>query len=694
TGGTNGGGGGGVANAGGGGGFSGNGGVAAGTPGGYSFLNGGVGGSAGTTSGGWGGFGGGGGANSWDNRRGGGGGGYSGGGGAGSSTTGVQAGGGGGSINAGMNQINTVGLGVGDGMVVVTLLFQAVSTPNNTGITSFPALSGGLCPGTQNVSVKVRNYGNNFVDSVKIAWTVNGVLQSDNWYKVGIDTFPVIKYDTTITVGNFNFVSGTYIVKAWVSLPNNQPDTVNNNDTLTISVTPRLTGTFTLNSAGGANYQTFSAFASDLATFGVCGPVVLNVAPGSGPYNEQVTMPQVNGTSVTNTITINGSGTTLTNAGTASNYATLSLNGTDYLTVNNLNIVSTGATNGFGVHLSNSADNNTFDSCSITASVTAAGTTCNAVVMSGSNISYSTGGTNGSNNVFSYCTITGGYFGVTFYGTSTTGNMNNVVTNCLVKDFYLYGIQYLQQGSGSIVNNIVERPTRSTITTFYGIFLSTGVNNTLVERNIVRNGSGTTPNAAFTAYPIYVSAAATATTRNKIYNNLIYNIGNNGTLGGIYMPSGTHVEVYHNTISLENTAATTGTVYGIYSTGTAGVDLKNNNIYINQGGTTKYGIYFTGAGKSSNHNNIYVAGTGTNHVGFLVSAFTTLANWKTANSNAFDQNSVDVDPMFANAVGGNLTPTNSLLDNLGTPLATVTTDFNGVTRNVVTPDIGALEFSV
>ncbi|HRO43560.1 MAG TPA: hypothetical protein PL009_12055, partial [Flavipsychrobacter sp.] len=191
-----------------------------------------------------------------------------------------------------------------------------------------------------------------------------------------------------------------------------------------------------------------------------------------------------------------------------------------------------------------------------------------------------------------------------------------------------------------------------------------------------------------------MSAAATATTRNKIYNNLIYNIGNNGTLGGIYMPSGTHVEVYHNTISLENTAATTGTVYGIYSTGTAGVDLKNNNIYINQGGTTKFGIHFTGAGKTSNHNNIYVAGTGVNHVGFFSTNFSTLANWQGANSSAWDQNSIAVDPMFANAIGGNLTPTNSLLDNLGTPLATVTTDFNGVTRNVVTPDIGALEFSV
>src|SRR5690606_12981587 len=119
--------------------------------------------------------------------------------------------------------------------------------------------------------------------------------------------------------------------------------------------------------------------------------------------------------------------------------------------------------------------------------------------------------------------------------------------------------------------------------------------------------------------------------------------------------------------------------------------IKNNNIYISQGGTTKYGIYFSGAGKTSDYNNIYVSGTGTNNIGYYSTAFATLAAWQGANSSAWDQNSLSVDPMFASAT--NLTPSNSLLDDMGTPTS-VTTDFYGTTRSVVTPDIGAIEFAV
>src|SRR5690606_14356433 len=286
-----------------------------------------------------------------------------------------------------------------------------------------------------------------------------------------------------------------------------------------------------------------------------------------------------------------------------------------------------GSTNGFAVHLSNSADNNTFDSCTMIVSATATGSTCNGVVMSGSPVSYSTSGANGSNNTFSNCTVLGGYFGMVFYGASASGNVNNQIINCHVKDFYVYGIYTLQQSGAVIADNIVERPTRSTITTLYGIYLGTGSNNSVIERNIVRNTAGTVGSASFTAYVIYVSAAASLNNENKVINNQIYNIGANGSVYALYLPGATYIQVYHNTISVDNSAATTGTIYGIYSTGTAGVDIKNNNIYINQGGTTKYGMYFSGAGKTSNHNNIFVSGTGTNNVGYYSAAFATLAAW-------------------------------------------------------------------
>ena len=55
-------------------------------------------------------------------------------------------------------------------------------------------------------------------------------------------------------------------------------------------------GTYTINSAvvtGGTNFQSFSDAYYALRC-GIAGPVIFNVASGSGPYNEQLIMDQVN----------------------------------------------------------------------------------------------------------------------------------------------------------------------------------------------------------------------------------------------------------------------------------------------------------------------------------------------------------------------------------------------------------------
>jgi hypothetical protein len=466
--------------------------------------------------------------------------------------------------------------------------------------------------------------------------------------------------------------------------------------------TPFPGGTYTINSAvatGGTNFQTFTAAVSAISC-GISGPIVFNVAPGSGPYNQQINLPATIGATSTNTVTFNGNGVTLgqTLTGTPANYATLNLDGADYITFKNMTINALGTTYGFAVHLMNNADNNVFDSLTINADAAGTGSTSGCVSMSASNTSYSTAGTNGSNNTFSNCTLNGGYFGFSFYGTSPTGNSGNNITNCVVKNFYTYGIYNLQQGNGTIANNVVERPTRTIITTMYGIYLSTGCTNMLVEKNRVRNPSGGSPGSANACYSIYIAAASTAGNENKIYNNVIGNINVNTTAAGLYLAGGTYLKAFHNTISLDYSGTNTGTVYGIYATGTAGVNIRNNNVSVTQPGTgTKYALYFTGVGKLSNYNNLYVNSTGgTNYIGYYSTSSvggTTLAAWQAVNTNAWDTASVSVNPIFANAAAFDYSPGNSLLDNLGTPVG-VTSDINGNTRSATTPDIGAYEYTV
>src|SRR5438105_15561256 len=72
----------------------------------------------------------------------------------------------------------------------------------------------------------------------------------------------------------------------------------------------QVSGTFTINSAvatGGTNFKTFTDAVNFMAG-GITGPVIFNVAPGSGPYNEQVYLNQKIGTTAANTLTFNCNG--------------------------------------------------------------------------------------------------------------------------------------------------------------------------------------------------------------------------------------------------------------------------------------------------------------------------------------------------------------------------------------------------
>src|SRR5690606_930442 len=230
-----------------------------------------------------------------------------------------------------------------------------------------------------------------------------------------------------------------------------------------------------------------------------------------------------------------------------------------------------------------------------------------------------------------------------FYGPSGTLSRGNRIINSTLEEFYVYGLYAYYQNGLEISGNTIERPTRSTVSTFYGMYLSTGNTNTLIENNIIRKSFGGSPGYSGTSYGIYMSSAASAGNENRIINNAIYGFEGNSTEAGMYLTSATHIKVYHNTINLDYANASTGTTYGIYATGTAGVDIKNNNVSVTRGGSgTKYVLYFSGAGKTSDYNNLYMGSTsGTNYVGYYSTGYTSLSAWQGANSNAWDQNSLD-----------------------------------------------------
>jgi hypothetical protein len=460
----------------------------------------------------------------------------------------------------------------------------------------------------------------------------------------------------------------------------------------------QLNGVYTLDNtqiSSATNFTSFTQLSATLSASGVNGAVTVNVGATSGPYNEQVVIPQITGASTTNSIVINGNGRTLTYAaGTGTLKSTLQLTGTDFLTINNMTVSATNATNAFAVHLWSGANNNTFNNCLFTAPMAGTGTSLCPFSVSGSSSVAASTGTAGSNITLNTCTTSGGYYGVIFYGSTTFTHSNNAVVNCTVRDFYATGIYAYYMLSPVISNNVIERPNRTTTATGPdGILISTGCTDALIERNYVRRlyDAFTTLNAGG-GYGINLSADATAANPNVVRNNIVSNITSNGTQAGIYATAAAYTYMYHNTISLADATSASGTTYGIYCTGPNN-RIMNNLIYITRGGSgTKYVLYVTTAAEPtliSDYNALYInSSAGTNNIGDLGASYTTLAGWQTGTG--FDLNSVVGDPQFQNAAAMDFTPLSLTVNNKGLAIG-ILTDFNNTARSPLAPDPGALE---
>jgi hypothetical protein len=185
----------------------------------------------------------------------------------------------------------------------------------------------------------------------------------------------------------------------------------------------------------------------------------------------------------------------------------------------------------------------------------------------------------------------------------------------------------------------------------------------------------------------------------NIFNNAIYNIDASFTFYGIYLYSysstigkNTNINIWHNTVDM-NTNGSTGTRRGISTSSTStsyieNVNVTNNifNIYGNGTGT-KHAIYMPSFTTLSGSNNLFrnVASAGTNNLGYYGTNIATLAAWNTATGMT---GNVNTNPII---ISPGYTPYSNLIDNLGTPLAPVSTDIDGNSRTS-TPDIGAVEF--
>lgn len=570
-----------------------------------------------------------------------------------------------------------------------------------TGFVSFqPALpcTNPPTPGTVVSDANPICFGQNF--NLTIAGGSGGTGQSYQW-----QSSPDNVTYTNISGATNASLSTTQAVTTWYRCVITCGASVNTAGLQIVSPT-LVSGTYTINNAlptGGSNFNSFNA-AYNYIKCGINGPVIFNVDPASGPYNEQLIMTAVPGATAVNTVTFNGNGRTLQfNSTNTNERGVIKLNGAKHITFDNLNITAPGTLTteyGFGVHLLNDADSNTVRNCSININTTSTSTNYAGIVMSASATSaITTGNTLCDFNTFSNNIITGGYYGITLVGSTTASVARNRVIKNQIREPYNYGIYMLGNFNTLVDSNIISRPTRATVTTLFSIY-ATSLNTKLnITRNTITNPFGGAPASTSIFYGIYFTAVdALPTLENLVINNTVNNLSGAGDQYGIYNTSSDNVWYYHNTLSMDGpgTGSTaTNLTRGFFQTTlAAGIEFKNNLVSVTRGGlSNKHAIYFATNTSTiiSNNNNLYVnAPAGTNNTGFFTANQATLANWQTASSQ--DANSVAVAPLFASLVTGNLTPTNASMDNLGAALG-ITADILGNARNATTPDMGAWEFA-
>jgi MAM domain, meprin/A5/mu/Secretion system C-terminal sorting domain/PKD domain/Right handed beta helix region len=518
-----------------------------------------------------------------------------------------------------------------------------------------------------NVTARVNNFGYDTLASVTINWAVNSILQTPYTW-IGI-LLPSSSFNQVI--GIYSFIDGDSL-DVWTSNPNGISELGSGslNDSTNIVITSGMYGTYTIGSVG--DYTDFTSALADLNSYGVCSPVVFDVA--SGIYNEQITINEIAGASEINTITFQSLNqdpalVTLTypSTGTSDNFV-INMDGGDFFTFKEITIANTGTSYGRAIFVQNGASVNQWLGNIITGDTNIATTsTYMALVFSDASIDTS--------NVFDGNVFENGSYSMYYNGGGTTSLENGtVISNNIFNNFYYRGVNLFYQNDMEVSGN-----------TFVPNTLYTGSINRMYLSNA--NGSLRVNNNKMEGnkygYGIYlVNSSGLGLDKAYIYNNFIH-IGDSlstSTSYGIYLTGCNNQVVANNSINIESLGTSSR---ALYVTGGSNNDILNNILRNNGPG---YGYYYVSGISSSENNNVYVPNGSPFYFG---GAIPDLATWQIATG--FDLASSEEDPMFVSS--DDLHTCQELSINAGAlPIGMIVMDIDGQLRDANTPDIGADEF--
>jgi len=585
---------------------------------------------------------------------------------------------------------------------------EIISQTRNAGISHLTAPVN-FCPGNHDVSVEVRNNGNSRIDNLVIDWEMDGVPQPQVNYAVPIDTLGSAGGNrAVVTLGNMLFTANPHTIRAWITRSDGQPETMTADDTLGIGVHASLSGTYTVNSAlptSGNNFSSFTEMADILNTYGVCGPLTVNVAPNSGPYTERLTLNNIPGSSAANRILINGNGNILQDTSTVRQLVTLER--TAYVRLDSMLFKSVRHDYISGIFITDESHHDSVTNCVFDfTSIDNSSSGNYAIAFTASTATATSAGRNGShcyiagNRILCDGDSTGVAHGISVAGASDS----NIIINNTITNTYSYGI-YINGATGTLVSgNEIHRSTKSrSIGSFHAVYTTGDVPGTKILNNRIHDPVGPSPSASITSayYGIRLAGSGTAADPVTVANNVVYNINQGNTAYGIYVNGGAYNRIYHNTVAFNKAFDAGGPHVGIYADKTnPGTEFKNNVISITEGGTgDKYGFYYVAPSDSAvpdaAYNVVYVHSSrpGEQYYGYYNDkAYADRTSFRAAYPGV-ETISSDADPQFVNPASGNLLPGNNALQGTGYDLtAAVPQDISGITR-MKAPTPGAYELA-